>query len=124
MWFMGAEENKCVTDMFYTIGLWHASWNKYVFNECLKKLGLSTSLSDVGKEFHSRCAVIAKSRLPNVSVNDSGFVKIAWSADRMARFDLYSTSSSDKYLGACPRATRNSSSSILYGHASIYIVLY
>ena len=25
MWFMGAEKNKCVTDMLYTIRLWYAS---------------------------------------------------------------------------------------------------
>ena len=39
MWFMGAEENKCVTDMLYTIRLWYAFSNKYVFREWLKMLG-------------------------------------------------------------------------------------
>ena len=72
------------------------------------------SLSNVGREFHSFGAAIAKARLSNVLVNECGCLKIGELADRRARFGLCSTSSSDKYSGAFPCTTGNVTSNILY----------
>ena len=106
-------ENKCVTDMLHTIGLWYASSNKYVFRDRLNMLGSWIFLSNVGREFHCFGAVIAKAQSPNVLVNEYGCENRLIS-DRRDRFGLCSTSSSDKYSGAFPCTTRNVSSNILY----------
>ena len=47
MRFMGAGENKCITDMLCTIRLWHASWNKKIFKE---RSQMWIFLSDVERE--------------------------------------------------------------------------